>query len=152
MSDFFADEPESGGSGGPGRPVAAPRSRRPRPLLVTVVVIAALVIGFSLFTGIWTDKLWFGMLGYGSVFSKLLWTRIVLFIVFGGLMALVVGVNIWLAYRLRPMFRPHSPEQANLERYREVITPLRRVLLIGGRLVFGAFSGFSGSVTCRGDV
>ena len=142
MSDFFADEPEGGS---PGRPVAPPRSRRPRPLLLTVVVVAALVIGFSLFTGVWTDKLWFGMLGYGSVFSKLIWTRVLLFVVFGGLMALVVGVNIWLAYRLRPMFRPHSPEQANLERYREVITPLRRVLLVGVSLVFGVFAGISGS-------
>ena len=142
MSDFFGDEPEGGGAG---RPVAPPRSRRPRPLLLTVVVVAALIIGFSLFTGIWTDKLWFGMLGYGSVFSKLIWTRVLLFVVFGGLMALVVGVNIWLAYRLRPMFRPHSPEQANLERYREVITPLRRVLLIGVSLVFGVFAGISAS-------
>ncbi len=43
------------------------------------------------------------------------------------------------------MFRPHSPEQANLERYREVITPLRRVLLIGVSVVFGIFAGISGS-------
>src|ERR1700712_752795 len=145
MSDFFAEEPESGGPGGPGRPVAAPRSRRPRPLLLTVVVIAALVIGFSLFTGIWTDKLWFGMLGYGSGFSKLLWTRIVLFVVFGGLMALVVGVNIWLAYRLRPLLWPHSPEEAPHQRRRAGIPPLRRVLLIGVSLVFGVCAGVSGS-------
>src|SRR6195952_4060329 len=150
MSDFFAEEPESGGPGGPGRPVAAPRSRRPRPLLLTVVVIAALVIGFSLFTGIWTDKLWFGMLGYGSVFSRLLWTRVVLFLVFGTFMALVVALNLWLAYRLRPLFRPRSPEQANLERYREVITPMRRLLLIGVSLVFGVFAGISASGKWRG--
>src|SRR6195952_5379351 len=143
MSDFFAEEPESGGPGGPGRPVAAPRSRRPRPLLLTVVVIAALVIGFSLFTGIWTDKLWFGMLGYGSGFSKLIWTRILLFVVFGGAMAVIIGLNLFLAFRLRPMFRPHSPEQANLERYREVVTPLRRLLLVAVSLVFGVFAGVS---------
>ncbi|MBV9830797.1 MAG: UPF0182 family protein, partial [Marmoricola sp.] len=143
MSDFFADEPEGGGPSG--RPVAPQRSRRPRPLLLTIIVVAALVIGFSLFAGIWTDKLWYSMLGYGSVFSTLIWTRVLLFIVFGGLMAVVVGLNLWVAYRLRPMFRPHSPEQANLERYREVVTPMRRLLLVGVSLVFGVFAGISAS-------
>ena len=104
---------------------------------------ASLVIGFSLFAGIWTDKLWFSSLGYSSVFSKLIWTRVLLFTLFGGLMALIVGVNLYLAFRLRPMFRPHSPEQANLERYREVITPMRRLLLIGVSVVFGIFAGVS---------
>src|SRR5436190_18166309 len=149
MSDFFTDDPESGGPAG-GRPVAPPRTRRPRPLLLTVIVVAALVIGFSLFAGIWTDKLWYGMLGYGSVFSKLLWTRVLLFFDFGGLMALIIGVNLWLAYRLRPVFRPHSPEQANLERYREVVAPMRRLLMIGVSLVFGVFAGISGSGKWRG--
>ncbi len=149
MSDFFAEQPSgapgSGGPGGSGGP-PAPASRgprRPRPLLLTVAVIGVLVIGFSLFAGLWTDKLWFGSLGYGSVFSKLLWTRILLFVVFGGAMALIVGINLYLAFRLRPMFRPHSPEQANLERYREVVTPLRRILLIGVSVVFGIFAGVS---------
>ncbi len=77
------------------------------------------------------------------MFSKLLWTRVLLFALFGGLMALIVGVNLYLAFRLRPMFRPHSPEQANLERYREVITPMRRLLLLGVSVVFGIFAGVS---------
>ncbi len=148
MSDFFAEQPagasQGGGPGGarpPGPPARGPR--RPRPLLLTLVVVGVLVVGFSLFAGIWADKLWFGSLGYGSVFSKLIWTRVILFAIFGGAMALIVGVNLFLAFRLRPMFRPHSPEQANLERYREVVTPLRRVLLVGVSVVFGIFAGVS---------
>jgi hypothetical protein len=108
-----------------------------------VVVVGALIIGFSIFAGIWTDKLWFNSIGYGDVFSKLIWTRVLLFTIFGGLMALVVALNLYLAFRLRPTFRPHSPEQANLERYREVVTPLRRVLLVGVSLIFGVFAGIS---------
>jgi uncharacterized membrane protein (UPF0182 family) len=147
MSDFFAEESAGapGGGGPAGRPprAAVRGSRRPRPLLLTVVVVGVVVVGFSLFAGIWTDKLWFGSLGYGNVFSKLIWTRVLLFVLFGGLMAVVVGANLFLAFRLRPMFRPHSPEQANLERYREVITPMRRLLLVGVSIVFGIFAGIS---------
>lgn len=117
--------------------------RRPGPLLLTVLVVGVLVIGFSLFAGIWTDKLWFGSLGYSSVFNKLLLTRVLLFAIFGGAMAVIVGLNLYFAFRLRPMFRPHSPEQANLERYREVVTPLRRLLLVGVSVIFGIFAGVS---------
>ena len=146
MSDFFADQPGGAGEGGApaGRTTTAPRGpRRPRPLLLTVVVVGLVVIGFSLFSGIWTDKLWFSSLGYGEVFSTLIWTRVLLFVVFGLLMAAVVGVNLYLAFRLRPVFRPHSAEQANLERYREIVTPMRRLLLVGVSVVFGIFAGVS---------
>ncbi|MBW8751806.1 MAG: UPF0182 family protein [Propionibacteriales bacterium] len=140
MSDFFNDEPEE-----PRRPVPLRESRRPRPLVLTLIVMAVLLIGFSIFAGIWTDRLWFNSIGYGGVFTTLLWTKIGMFFVFGTLMALAVGGNIWVAYRLRPMFRASSPEQASLDRYREVITPIRRILLISISVVFALFAGGSAS-------
>ncbi|MCW2785823.1 MAG: hypothetical protein JWP74_2340 [Marmoricola sp.] len=138
MSDFFADEPE-------GAHVApsGPERRRPRPLILTLIVMAVLLIGFSLFANFWTDKLWFGSIGYGKVFTTLIWTKIGLFVVFGLVMALVVGGNLAMAYRLRPMFRANSPEQANLDRYREVLTPIRRILLISLSGIFAIFAGAS---------
>ena len=141
MSDFFDDEPEE-----PRRPMPVRRdSRRPRPLVLTIIVMALLLIGFSLFAGIWTDKLWFGSLGYGEVFTTLVWTKIGMFLVFGAVMALAVGGNLWIAYRLRPVFRATTPDQANLDRYREVITPIRRILVIAVSLVFALFAGGSAS-------
>jgi uncharacterized membrane protein (UPF0182 family) len=113
--------------------------------VLTIIVVAAFLLLFSIFAGIWTEKLWFGSLGYGDVFNRLIWTRVGLFVGFGLLMALIVGGNLAIAYRLRPLFRPSSPEQANLERYREVITPLRRALLIGVSAIFGIFAGISAS-------
>ncbi len=59
------------------------------------------------------------------------------------MMALIVGINIYLAYRFRPFFRPNSPEQNGLDRYRDAITPIRTWLLIGVALVLGAFAGSS---------
>ncbi|MGY2875893.1 uncharacterized protein ACVW00_003083 [Marmoricola sp. URHA0025 HA25] len=141
MSDFFNDDPEE-----PRRPLPVrTESRRPRPLVLTLIVMAVLLIGFSLFAGIWTDRLWFDSLGYGGVFTTLVWTKIGMFVVFGTLMALAVGGNLWIAYRLRPVFRASSPEQASLDRYRDVITPIRRVLLISISVVFALFAGGSAS-------
>ena len=141
MSDFFDDEPDER----PRQRGPVLRRHRRRPIVLTVAVLVALLIGFSIFTGFWTDKLWFDSLGYGSVFSTLVWTRIGLFAVFGVVMALVIGVNLLVAFRSRPIFRPNSPEQVGLDRYREVITPIRRVLLVATSLVVGLFAGASGA-------
>ena len=51
----------------------------------------------------------------------MIWTRVVLFLVFGvARSAAIVGGNLYLAYRLRPLLRPRSAEQQALERYRMV--------------------------------
>ncbi len=73
-----------------------------------------------------------------------MWTRIGLFLVFGVVMGAVVGVNIFLAYRFRPLFRPASPEQTGLDRYRDAVTPIRTWLLLGVSVVIGLFAGASG--------
>ncbi|MFL6157944.1 MAG: UPF0182 family protein [Marmoricola sp.] len=138
MSDFFAEDAE------PTRPEhVRPESRRPRPLVLTLIVMAVLLIGFSLFASIWTDKLWFSSIDYSSVFTKLLWTKVGMFVGFGALMGAVVAANLVIAFRVRPVFRANSAEQANLERYREVITPIRKVLLIATSVVFAIFAGAS---------
>ena len=45
---------------------------------------------------------------------------------------------MYLAYRLRPIFRPTSPEQTGLDRYRDAVTPIRTWLLIGVSVLLGA--------------
>jgi uncharacterized membrane protein (UPF0182 family) len=142
LSGFF-DDPQ------PARPrPAAPRGPAPtrsRALIGTAVVLVIAFFLVSVFTGIWTDRLWFSALDYSSVFSKMLGTRVLLFAVFGLLMGVFVGVNMFLAYRFRPMFRPASLEQASLDRYREVVDPLRRWLLIGSSGLLAIFAGTSGA-------
>jgi uncharacterized protein len=92
---------------------------------------------------LYTDLLWFQETDYTTVFTTVLQTRAVLFVVFGLLMALLVGANAAIAYRMRPPFRPMSLEQQNLERYRVAIEPYLRTLLIAGASVFGLFAGLS---------
>lgn len=141
MSGFFDEPPQP-----PRRPAApTPPPQRSRALIGTAVVLVAGFFLASVFTGIWTDRLWFRSVGYSGVFTKVLGTRVLLFVVFGLLLGVIVAANIVIAYRVRPMFRPASQEQVNLDRYREVIEPLRKWMLIGVALVLALFAGSSGA-------
>ncbi len=70
------------------------RSGRSRALIITAGVLVALFIALTGFSTFWTERMWFDSVGYSGVFSTLLWTRVGLFLVFGGLMAAVVALNI----------------------------------------------------------
>ncbi len=136
MSELFDDED-------PAQP-APPRreGRRVRALVITGVVV---IVGFFLlttFSALYTDRMWYQAVGYGEVFSTLLWTRVGLFLVFGVLMAAVVGVNMYLAYRFRPLFRMPTGD-SSISRYRDAVTPIRTWLLLGVAGVIGIFAGTS---------
>jgi uncharacterized protein len=137
VSELFDDDPRAA------RP-ARTSGGRSRALLITLGVLVVAVFGLTGFASIYTDRLWYQSAGYGQVFSTMLWTRVVLFLVFGALLGGAVALNIYLAYRFRPLFRPSSREQSNLDRYRDVVTPIRTWLVAGIAVVVGAFAGASG--------
>jgi uncharacterized membrane protein (UPF0182 family) len=104
-------------------------SRRSKIALSVVgILIVLLVIALKL-TGVYVDWLWFGEVGYRSVYREVFWTRVLLFVIFGVSMAVIIGGNLVVAYLLRPPFRPMSAEQQNLERYRVMLEPRRKLLL-----------------------
>ena len=128
------------------RRVPPPGSQqRSRALIGTIIVLVVAFFLVSVFTGVYTDRLWFRSVGYSEVFTKVLGTKVLLFLVFGLLMGAVVAANVVVAYRFRPLFRPASQEQVNLDRYREVVDPLRRWLVIGVAVVLALFAGGSGA-------
>src|SRR2546430_233312 len=117
------------GRGARQQPASGPRTlgtvvmRTPMPRMsrrgrVTLFVLGAVVLLF-VFLGwlvdAWTGYLWFSEVHYTSVFTTVLWTRVGLFLVFAALLGLLLWVNLWLAYRIRPLLRPHSPEQQSLD-------------------------------------
>lgn len=110
---------------------------------MTVGALAVLAMLFVMFAGFWTDWLWYRSVGYRSVFTKTLWTKVGLFAVFGLLMAGVVGFNIWLAHRLRPPLSAMSLEQQSLDRYRMGIAPYKKWILLGVTALIGLISGAS---------
>jgi uncharacterized membrane protein (UPF0182 family) len=112
---------------------------------MTLAVLAVLAMAFVMFAGFWTDWLWYRSVHYSSVFTTTLWTKIGLFFVFGLLMAAAVGVNIWLAHRLRPPLSAMSMEQQSLDRYRMGIAPYKRWLLLAITSLVGLIAGASAS-------
>ncbi len=118
-------------------------SRRGR---VTVGVLIAVFLLFTLLgwgVDAWTDWLWFEEVNYTGVFTSVLTTRLLLFLAVGLAMTVLLGGNLYLAYRLRPLLRPHSPEQATLERYRMVLSPRIGTWIAVIAVLVGFFAGLS---------
>ncbi|MFC9792241.1 UPF0182 family protein [Streptomyces sp. NPDC057695] len=137
--------PDRGGSpSGPRMRVGRP-SRRARTLLMTLGVLAVLAMAFVMFAGFWTDWLWYRSVEYSSVFTTTLWTKIGLFAVFGLLMGLAVGLNIWLAHRLRPPLSAMSLEQQSLDRYRMGLAPFKKWVLLAVTALVALIAGASAS-------
>ncbi|GAB7004124.1 UPF0182 family protein [Nocardioides sp. AN3] len=136
MSELFDDDPRD----------TPPRSGsgRTRALIITAVALAVMLFLLTTFASLWTDRLWFAQIGYGSVFGKLFWTRTGLFLAFGLVMGGAVAATIMLAYRNRPLTHPTTGDNG-LERYRDAVTPIRTWLLVGVSVIAGVFAGASGA-------
>ncbi|BCL13791.1 UPF0182 family membrane protein [Micromonospora sagamiensis] len=125
---------------------SAPLPRMSRRGRVTIGVLIGVFVLFTLLgwgVQAWTDWLWFDEVDYTQVFTGVLVTRLLLFLAVGLGMAAVVGGNLWLAHRLRPGLRPHSAEQATLERYRMVLGPRIGTWILAVSAVVALFAGLS---------
>ena len=98
------------------RPPARGRPSRGR--LVLVAVFAAFTVAlFSArgLAGFYTDYLWFDSIGFSSVWKGLLWAKVGLVALFMVVAFALGWVNIFLADRFAPPFRPPGPEETALE-------------------------------------
>ena len=117
--------------------------RRGGVLLPTIGVLAALLVSFVLFTGFYTDWLWFTSVDQPQVYTIAIVTRGILFAAFGVFLALVVLFALFISYRTRPAFAGTTPEQASLERYREAVEPYRGRIALALTIIFGLFGGLA---------
>lgn len=109
-------------------------------LVLFALVVLIAVIGPRLAT-FYTDVLWFQSIGFADVFWSLLQTRFGLGIASAVLMGIVVGVNLFLAKRLAPDFRIPSEGEEVIERYRRLVTPYARPLLLAVTALVAVLSG-----------
>lgn len=118
---------------------ATPRTSR-RIFGISLAIIAALIAAFFVFASLYTEYLWFDQVGFEGVLTTQWIATAVMFVVGFLGMAVPLFVAIQLAYRLRPVYVRLSSQ---LDRYQEVIEPLRRLAMWGMPIFFGLFAGFS---------
>ena len=124
-------------------------NRNRSPLVITAAILVALGALLTYFSGYYVDWLWFNSVDFTSVWSTVLTTKIELFLIVGLITSLVISLNIYLAYKRRPLYVPTSIEISGLERLRAQVEPIRRWVFLGIVLVLAYFAGTSGMVFWR---
>ena len=118
---------------------AADAPRRSRaPLAITAAIIAGLVVAFFIFAGLYADVLWFDQLGFLSVLTTQWIAGVVMF-----LDRLPRHGRAGLGQHparlpLRPVY---AKLNSQLDRYQQVIEPLRRLAMCGIPALLGLFAG-----------
>jgi len=118
-------------------------------LVITAGILVALGALFTYISGYYVDWLWFKSVDFTSVWSTVLTTKIELFLLVGIVTSLVISLNIYIAYKRRPLYVPTSIEMSGLERLRGQIEPIRRWVFLGVVGVLAYFAGTSGVVFWR---
>jgi uncharacterized membrane protein (UPF0182 family) len=116
----------------------SPQRRSRAPLAITAAIIAGLVILFFIFAGLYADVLWFDQLGFLSVLTTQWIAGAALFLTGFLGMAVPVWVSIQVAYRMRPVY---AKLNSQVDRYQQVIEPLRRLAMYGIPALLGLFAG-----------
>ncbi len=85
------------------------RSTIRRGLLVAVIAVAVFVLAVAgRLLDFYVDWLWFGEVGFRSVFWTSLWSRLLLGSAAGALCFVVIFANLEIARRLAPAFRTNA--------------------------------------------
>jgi uncharacterized membrane protein (UPF0182 family) len=121
-----------------------PANRTRATLTITAAILAVIVVGFFIFSGLYTDVLWFDQLGFLSVLTTRWTATVVMFLIGFVAMALPVWVSIEVAFRVRPVY---AKLNAQLDRYQQAIEPLRRLAMVGIPTVLGIFAGVSAATS-----
>ena len=127
----------------PNRPAQNPNrpaSRTRATLTITVIVLAVLIILFFIFASLYSDWLWFQQIGYLKVLTTQWYAQITLFFVGFFAMAVPVYISIDVAFRFRPVY---AKLNSQLDRYQQVVEPLRRLAIYGIPAILGIFGGAS---------
>jgi len=124
-------------------------NRNRSPLVITAGILVALAVATLYFSNFYIDWLWFKSVDFTSVWTTVLVTKIQLFFLIGLITSFVISLNIFIAYRTRPLYVPTSVEVNGLERLRAQVEPIRLLVFAGICLVLIYFAGSSGMAFWR---
>lgn len=115
-------------------------TRRSRTLIIVALSGLVLLLAGPRLVDAYVDWLWFGELGYRSVFSTVLVTRVVVFLVVGLVVGGIVFAGLAVAYRARPVFVP-SHDNDPVARYRAMVLSRLRLVGVGIPAAIGLLAG-----------
>ena len=124
-----------------------PRRRRRTSGRGRVIIVVAAVVLFVLFTslrglaGFYTDYLWFDNLGLKQVWGGILGAKVALAVIFTAVFFVLCFINLTVADRTAPAFRPPGPEDEMLSRYHDLIDRRAWLVRAGVSLLFGLIAG-----------
>jgi hypothetical protein len=103
-------------------------------------MLVAMLLGSRLLHG-YVDWLWFGSVGYRSVFATLVATRIGLFLVVGSVFGLSQLATLVAAFRVRPVFAVRGGARDLMATYRSAILRRPQTVAAAVPLVVGIAAG-----------
>ncbi len=98
----------------------ARRGGAPKAIIIIAVVLALFIVS-GIAKGFYTDWLWFSSLGYGSVYTTILRTRILLFFSAAIIFCILLLGNLVLATRLAPKTEAHFWPWAIVRRLQQIL-------------------------------
>ena len=118
----------------------APRKNSSPAAVATLIVVVIGVAALGLLS-VYTDFLWFGQLGFQSVFTTQIVAQAAAFAAGAIVMALFSWLGFFLAFKNRPIYVKFSGENDPFAAYRQLLDQLRRLIMIGLPAVLGVLGG-----------
>ncbi|WP_211188426.1 UPF0182 family protein [Gordonia asplenii] len=107
---------------------------------IGVGILVVLLVGPRV-VGVTTDWMWFSQVGYSSVYARIVWTRVAMFLVAAVVVGLIIFGALAAAYRARPVFVPASSGVDPLARYRTTVMTHLRWFSIAPAVIIGVLAG-----------
>ncbi|MFA7509178.1 MAG: UPF0182 family protein [Mycolicibacterium vanbaalenii] len=116
-------------------------TRRSRVMIAVALAVVVLLLLGPRLVDTYVNWLWFGELGYRSVFTTQIVTRLLLFLAVAVVFGAVVFAAMALAYRTRPVFVPTAGPNDPIARYRTAVMARLRLVGIGVPVAVGLLAG-----------
>jgi uncharacterized membrane protein (UPF0182 family) len=110
-------------------------------LIVTAIVVFVIFTSIRQLADTWTDYLWFDSTHLSSVWKTSVLIKFELGALFSALFFLSLWLNLLVADRISPKFRPLGPDEELLNRYHQIIDRRAGTVRIVVALIFAFITG-----------
>ncbi len=110
-------------------------------LIVTAIIVFVIFTSIRQLADTWTDYLWFDSTHYASVWKTSVLIKFELGALFSALFFLALWLNLLVADRISPKFRPLGPDEELLNRYHQIIDRRAGTVRVVVALIFAFITG-----------